>query len=45
VSGSPAGAGTTDVNQTGVTGPRLRKVYTVTTGSKTFLRLEATLTP
>ena len=44
VSGSPAGAGTTG-NQTGVTGSLVRKVYTVTTGSKTFLRLEATLTP
>jgi autotransporter-associated beta strand protein len=43
VSGSPAGSGTVG-DQTGViTGQR--KVYTVTTGSKTFLRLEATLAP
>jgi len=43
VSGSPAGSGT-EGDQTGViTGQR--RVYTVTTGSKTFLRLEATLAP
>ena len=43
VSGSPAGSGT-EGDQTGViTGQR--RVYTVTTTTKTFLRLEATLTP
>ncbi len=43
VSGSPAGSGTVG-DQTGViTGQR--RVYTVTTGSRTFLRLEATLAP
>jgi autotransporter-associated beta strand protein len=44
VSGSPAGSGTTG-DQTGVTGSLVRKVYTVTSGSRTFLRLEATLAP
>ncbi|AKC83381.1 hypothetical protein IMCC26134_12405 [Verrucomicrobia bacterium IMCC26134] len=43
VSGSPVGSGTMG-DQTGViTGQR--RVFTVNTGSKTFLRLEATLTP
>jgi hypothetical protein len=43
VSGSPAGSGTVG-DQTGViTGQR--RVYTVNTGSRTFLRLEATLAP
>jgi hypothetical protein len=41
VSGSPAGSGTVG-DQTGVTTGQ-RRVYTVTTASKTFLRLEATL--
>ncbi len=44
VSGSPAGAGTVG-DQTGVITGRERRVYTVTTGSRTFLRLEATLAP
>jgi autotransporter-associated beta strand protein len=43
VSGSPAGSGTVG-DQTGVTTGQ-RRVYTVTTASKTFLRLEATLAP
>jgi len=43
VSGSPAGSGTVG-DQTGVTTGQ-RKVYTVTTAAKTFLRLEATLAP
>ena len=41
VSGSPAGSGT----GTPLSAGRETKVYTVTTGSKTFLRLEATLAP
>ena len=41
VSGSPAGSGTVG-DQTGVTTGQ-RRVYTVTTATKTFLRLEATL--
>ena len=43
VSGSPAGSGTLG-DQTGVTAGQ-RRVYTVTTATKTFLRLEATLAP
>ena len=43
VSGSPAGSGTVG-DQTGVTTGQ-RRVYTVTTAAKTFLRLEATLAP
>lgn len=43
VSGSPAGSGAVG-DQTGVTTGQ-RRVYTVTTATKTFLRLEATLTP
>lgn len=43
VSGSPAGSGTVG-DQTGVTSGQ-RRVYTVTTGPRTFLRLEATLAP
>jgi autotransporter-associated beta strand protein len=43
VSGTPAGSGT-EGDQTGVlTGQR--RVYTVTTATRTFLRLEATLAP
>jgi hypothetical protein len=43
VSGSPAGSGTVG-EQAGVTTGQ-RRVYTVTTATKTFLRLEATLAP
>jgi autotransporter-associated beta strand protein len=43
VSGSPAGSGT-EGDQTGVTTGQ-RRAYTVTTTTKTFLRLEATLAP
>ncbi len=43
VSGSPAGSGTLG-DQVGVTTGE-RRVYTVNTASKTFLRLEATLAP
>ncbi len=43
VSGSPAGSGTLGDQSGVITGQR--KVYAVTTGSKTFLRLEATLAP
>jgi hypothetical protein len=42
VSGTPEGSGTLD---TVVSPGRERRVYTVTTGTRTFLRLEATLAP